>query len=404
MKKTFKTLLALILAAVMALGCISAFAAEETDKLLWDYYGSEYTYDIAGEITTGTNILTAPEDSYFFCYELNIEESGYYTVGFSDYFFDGWIGVPQETDGFTASGEADRFYYNNDDGITEFTYKLDEGKTYICFDAYTLFENKSFEVTYQGKSIESMEYGNKLLLNRDIYFYEDSCEIYADASVTFSSGNTTSFSYVCAEAPDGYKKGASTVIYTGFGENIDIEIDVMLITEIISDIEIANIESYLDTKVYYDGYEGSLPAKETVIFTFSDGSKFESIYESYIDNYIILPDGSEIYYHIYTTENSDGNITLCVESAGSDIKTYECEETKATFDENLMNFFSNEKFNLNRISRYLRQSIIALLDCDSLEELESYGFGEWIYNIQLASEYFLSLFGEITSFIRFYMG
>ena len=156
MKRTLKTLLALMLVAITALGCITAYAAEESTELVWDYYGSEYIYDIAGEITTGTNILTAPEESCNFCYELNVEESGYYTIGFSDYFFDGWIGIPEETDGFTASGESDRLYFTDDDQISEFTYKLDKGKTYICFDTYTLLENESFEVIYQGKSIESI--------------------------------------------------------------------------------------------------------------------------------------------------------------------------------------------------------------------------------------------------------
>lgn len=404
MKRTLKTSLALMLAAVTALGCISAFAAEESTELRWDYYGTEYIYDIAGEITTGTNILTIPDNSYNFCYEFNVEESGYYTIGFSDYSFDGWMGVPQETDGFTAKDEADHLFCSGYDKPSKYTYKLNEGKTYICFDAYTLFENESFEVIYQGKSIESIEFKGSLLLNRDIYFYDDTCEIYADAVVTFSSGNTTTFSYLYAEAPDGYKEGTSTVKYTCFDENIDIEIDVMLITEIIKDVEISDIEDYLNTKVYYDGYEGYLPMGETLTFTFNDGSKAESVFESYNDNYITLPDGSEIYYHIYTGSDYDGNITLYVESAGTDIKAYDCKETKATFDENLVNLITNEKYNIDRISRYFRQSIIALLECDSFEELKDYGFYEWGYNIQYAVEYFLCLFGEITSLIYFYLG
>ncbi len=404
MKKTLKTLLALLLAATTVLGCITAYAAEETNELVWDYYGTEYIYDIAGEITAGTNILTSPEDSYYFCYEFNIEESGYYTVGFSDYSFDGWIGVPKEADGFAAKDEADYLYFTNEDRRSQFTYKLDEGKNYICFDAYTMFENQNFEVIYQGESIESIRYENSLLLNRDVYFYEEACEIHADAEATFSSGNTTTFSYLYAEAPYGYKEGASTVKYTYFGESIDVEIDVMLITDIIKDVEIANVEDYLNTKVYYDGYEGYLPMGETVTFTFSDGSKFESVYESYNDNYINLPDGSEIYYCIYTGRDNDGNITLYVESAGTDVKAYDCKESKATFDENLINLVTNEKYNLDRISKYLRRSLIALLECDSIEELKDYGFYEWGYNIQCAVEYFLSLFSEITSLISFYVG
>ena len=87
MKRTLKTLLALMLAAVTVMTCTAAFAAEENGKLLWEFYDSEYTYDIAGEITTGVNTLTSPEDSYYFCYEFNVEKSGYYTIGFSDHRF-----------------------------------------------------------------------------------------------------------------------------------------------------------------------------------------------------------------------------------------------------------------------------------------------------------------------------
>lgn len=404
MKRFFKTFFSVLLSMTMVFGCVSAFAAEKNNELLWDYFGSEYTYCIAGEITEGNNSLTVPDETYNFCYKLDVKESGYYTIGFSDYDFDGWIGIPEEIDGLSANGELDYLYFSNEEQHTEFTYKFDEGTTYVCFDAYTLFENQNFEVIYQGKSIESIEFEGSLLLNRDVYFYENTCEILADSVVTFSSGNTTRLSYLYTDATDECKNGTNTVKYTYFGEIIDLEIDVTFITDIIKDAEIANVGDYLNAKVFYEGYEGYLPLDETITFTFSDGSKFESVYESYNDNYITLPDGSEIYYYIYTAKNDDGNITLYIESAGTDIKAYECNETKATFDENLITFISNEKFNLDRISRYFRQSLIALLECDSFEELKEYGFYEWKYNIENSFEYFLLLFSEITSLIRFYMG
>ncbi|MBR4858259.1 MAG: hypothetical protein IKU08_03650 [Clostridia bacterium] len=403
MKRTLKTLLALMLAAVTVMTCTAAFAAEENGKLLWEYYDSEYTYDIAGEITTGVNTLTSPEDSYYFCYEFNVEESGYYTIGFSDHRFDGWIGIPEEINGFTAKNEAEYLFYSGYGEPSKYTYKLDEGKTYICFDAYTQFENEEFEIIYQGETVESIEYEGSLLLNRDIYFYDETCDIYADASVTFSSGNTTIFSYICATAPDEYKEGTNTFRYSYFGESVDFEADVIFITEIIKDVEISNLEDYLNAKIYYDGHDMCLPVGETVTFTFSDGSKAESVYYEYGENYVTLPDGSEIYYYIYTLDDGYGNITLYVDSAGETIKAFDCEETKASTDENLLTLLNNEKYNLSKVSKYIRQSLIALLDCDSFEELTDYGFGEWGYNIQIATEYFLSLFAEITSLIYFYV-
>ncbi len=404
MKKFLKTFFAVLLSVAVLSGCISAFAAEENSKLVWNYYGSEYIYDIAGEITVGTSSLSSPEDSYNFCFALNVEESGYYTIGFSDYSFDGWIGIPEEVNENSASGESEFLYGSSEDKPVKYTYKLDKGVTYICFDAYAPFENQSFTVTGHGKSMESIDIDSSLIHNRDIYFYDGICEIYTDSVITFSSGSTTTVSYLCAEAPDGYKKGASTVRYSLFGENVDVEINVVEITDIITDVEVSNIEDYLNTKVYYDGYEGCLPLGETVTFTFSDGSKAKSEYENYGDNYVILPDGSEIFYHFYTSDDGNGNITLYIESAGTDIKAYDCKETKATYDENLVNLLTNEKYNLGRISKYLRQSLISLLECDSFEELKDYGFLEWSYNVQLAVEYFLDLFREITALIHFYIG
>ena len=403
MKRTLKALSALVLAALTLITGTAAFAAEENEELLWDYYGWEYAYDIVGEITTGVKSVTAPEDSQNFCYEFNVEESGYYTIGFTDYPFDGWVGIPEETDGFTAKGEAEFLFYSGYDEPSKYTYKLDEGKTYICFDSYSQLENADFEIVYQGEAVESIRYENSLLLNRDVYFYDDTCDIYADASVTFTSGNTTAISYVYAQAPDGCKKGANTFRYDYFGESIAFEAHVILITEIIKDVEIANVEDYLNAKVYYDGYDRYIPVGETVTFTFSDGSKTDSVCYEYGDNYVTLPDGSEIYYHIFTLDDGNGNITLNIEAAGETIRTYDCEETKASFDENLINLTENEKYNLSRVSRYLRQSVIALLECDTIEELKDYGFGEWGYNIQLAAEYFLSLFSEITALINFYV-
>ncbi len=400
MKKTFRAIIAALLVAVMAFGCTSAFAAQPADELIWDYYNWEYRYNYAGGLSIGENTITTPEDSYYCYYTFNAEESGFYTIGFTDYAYDGWAGIPESFENGVAVNEADCIYHKTENNFRRTTFKLDKGETVIGFDLNQKISNKTFEIVYEGSEIESVSIDDKLLLNRDIYSYDGYFEIYADISVSFSAGTEITLNYLEGSVEKDIEKGENTVSAMLFGENTDLTVDVYLVTDVIKTVEISNIEDYLNTKVYYDGYEGYYPWDETFTFTFTDGSTQSIIFSSEDDNTVILPDGTEAYVYL-TTENSNDEITLNVMIADCVIRSYECNEIKASSDENFSNFVYNAKYDINRASRYFRNALIAVLDCDSLGEFIEYGAQNSANYFSYSASTFLEIFKEFFSFISF---
>ncbi len=403
MKKSIRAIVAALLAIAMALSCTSAFAAEENRKISWDYYGWECSYDYAGELSVGENTLTTPEDSYY-CYCIfNAEESGYYTIGFTDYAFDGWMGVPESVTGSKAYNEADCLYSKTESNLNRYTFKFSKGANIIGFDIRSNIIEKNFGIVFEGTEIESVTLADSsLLLGRDIYSYGDAIEIYADSEITFSSGGSIALDYLSGVAEKEITKGLNTVEFSILGETKSATLDVYLISDVIKDVEISNIEDYLNTKVYYDGYEGYYPVNETFTFTLTDGSTQDVVFSSDDNNYVTLPDGSKISFYL-STDNTDGNITLNVMFWDYIIKSYDCNEIDASADENFSNLVLNGKYYFERASRYFRYSLIEILYCNNLGEFISYGAENSADYIRRSVSSFLNIFTEILAFISFHM-
>ncbi len=400
MKKTIRAIIAALLAALMAIGCTTAFAAETDGELFWNYYDSEYYYDYAGELSLGENTVTVPEDSYYLYFVFNAEESGFYTIGFTDYAFDGWIGVPESVVDGVAFDEADYLYHKTESNFTRLTFRFKKGENIIGIDFESIFKNKTLEIVYEGREIESVSVNDSLLLNRDIYSYEGYCEIHANTIVTFTSGTTITLGYLEGLVKKDLQKGENTVEFSLFGEDINLTVDVYLISDIVENVEISNIEDYLNAKIYYDGYEGYYPIDETFTFTFKDGSTQNFVFSYEDDNFIILPDGTKAYVYL-TTEKTDDEIILNVMIADYVVRAYECNESKASSDENFANLLSNANYNFNRASRYFRYAFIAILECGSFGEFVEYGAGASADYIGYSIRAFLDIFEEIFSFISF---
>lgn len=401
MKKFLRAIVAALLAAVMVLGCTSAFAAESRGKLLWNYYGWEYSYDYAGELSTGENKITTPDDSYYCYYVFNAEESGYYTMGFTDYAYDSWLGVPESVSENTAYNEADCIYHNTDNNFRRFTLKLNKGENIIGFDLNRKISNKTFEIVYEGSEINSVTIGKSLLYGCEIYSYGEFCEISTDIVIAFSSGTEITVGYAEGTVTKDMEKGTNTVSLQLFGETIDLAVDVYFITDIVKNVEISNIEDYLNAKLYYNGYEGYYPSGETFTFTFADGSTHSIIYSAEEDNFVTLPDSTRVFMYLTTEKNDDNEVTLNVMIADTVIRSYECSETKTSANENFASLAANGKYYADRVSRYLRYSAIALLECGSLGEIIDYGAEDSLYYIRRSAESFADIFREIFAFIAF---
>ena len=400
MKKTIRAIIAALLAALMAIGCTSAFAAEHDSQLLWDFYGWEYRYDYAGELRLGENTVTVPDNSNYLYYVFDAEESGFYTIGFTDYAFDGWIGTPEFAEDGTAFNEAENLYHKTESNFPRITFRFEKGENIIGIDFNNIIKDKTLEIVYEGNKIESVAIDGSLLLNRDIYNNGELCEIYADTIVTFTSGTSITLSYLEGLVTRDVKKGKNTVSFTLLGESRELTVDVYLPTDVIETVEISNIEDYLNTKVYYDGYEGYYPANETFTITFKDGTVQRFVFNEENDCCVTMPDGTKAYVYL-DTEKEDDEIILNVMIADCVIRTYECSEAKASSDENLANLLGNAKYKFNRASRYFRLAFIAVLDCDSLGEYIEYGAQNSANYFRYSLTSFLEIFKEIFSFISF---
>ena len=400
MKKTFRAIVAALLAAVMALGCVSAFAAEPADEIFWDYYGWEQNYSYAGTLTAGENKFTMPEDSYYCYCVFNAPESGFYSIGFTDYVFDGWIGTPEAFENGVAYNEAEYFRYRTENNFYRPVFRFEKGENIIGFDCNTAITDKTLSIAYEGDKIESVAVDGTLLLDRDIYGYGEFCEIYADAVLTFSSGNKMPLNYLEAMTKTDIKSGKNTVKALFFGEEFSVDIDVYLITDVIKSVEIHNVEEYLDAKVYYDGFNGYIPAEETITFTFSDGTEKSMIFNSEHDNSVTLPDGTKIYYYLESAEEN-GEVFLNVMFSGTVLKSYYCNEEKATANENFSNLASNGQRLFKKSFRLLKNSVIAVLECDDISDFFDYGAADATYYIRYSLSTFLEIFTEVFSFISF---
>ena len=400
MKKTLRAIVAALLAAIMALGCTSAFAAESDEKLFWNYYDWEYYYDYAGEMNLGENSFASPDGSYNCYYIFNADKEGYYTLGFTNYNEPTWIGIPESVEDGTAYNEAEYIYSENNNGIKRLTFKLNEGETIIGFDFDEEITNETFEIVYEGDKIESVSIDNKLLLNRDIYNHEEFCEIYADTNITFSSGSVIKTDYIEGTISKDVDKGQNTVSVCLLDETFELTVDVYLITDVVESVEITNIEDYLNAKINYDGYDAYYPINETFTFTMTDGSTQSFVYSDYEQNSITLPDGTETYVYL-TTENIDGEIILNVMIADAVIKSYNYNTNKASANENFSILAGNIKYFTDKISYYLRHSVIAVLECDSFDEyLEQGAINSALY-FSYSINYFTDIFREIYLFLSF---
>ena len=400
MKKITRAIIAALLAAVMAFGCTSAFAAEPADELIWDYYSWEYRYDYAGKLSVGENTITTPKDSYCCYYLFNAEESGFYTIGFTDYAYDGWAGAPEYVDDGIAVNEADCIYHRTENNFRRITLKFEKGENIIGFDLNKAISNKTFEIKYEGKEIDSVSIDDKLLLNRDIYTYDEHCEIYADVALTFSSGTEITIDYVEGVAAKEIEKGKNTVTVTLFDKETELTVDVYPISDVVDSVEISNVDDYLNARVYYNGYDSSFPWDETFTFTFKDGSTQSIVLSSEGDNAITLPDGTEAYVYL-TTENENDKIVMNVMIADCVIRAYEYNEVKASSDENFANYLYNAKYNFTRASRYFRYAFISVLDCDTLEEFIEYGAENSANYFRYSASTFFEIFKEFFTFITF---
>lgn len=409
MKKTLKSIMAAILAVMLAFGGLTAFAADESDTapntIEWDYYGDTIYPEYAGELTEGENTVACDNDgSEYFYFTFNAENAGFYEISYSYYDMDGYIFAPESYSDGKAQNEADGFWFESEDELDCTLYYFEKGEQIIgMYLFYAESENIKIAVNYYGESVESIEAG-ELLNSDDVYFYSDDdasyVDIYSDVTITFSSGKTIERSDIyCTSEAEELVKGDNNVTTHICGKEFDFVINVAFVADFIADIEISNIEDYLFMTEYYNTYDCVYPYGETATVTFTDGTKKNFVFG---DEGITLPNGKEVWPDAYfSVENDDAKLIIYV--ADTDLKFYDAEIKDAPLGDNWATLVWRNANALKDSAYYYRRAIAVIISCYSLEELANYGIDEAAYYITESIYSFTEIFAETMALIRFYL-
>ncbi len=362
MKKRITLIIALAFAVALAIcGSTAAFAAEDTNTLYW-YFGDEsWKYEVLGETKTGKTVIPAETEEFELAYEIDIPESGYYLLTWSNNDFS-WLGFPEEIEDGVAYNTGD-FKHLSDKGNTELLYRLEKGKTYVGIDHYYSDEETSFEIEFMGSEIKDLTFGenafNDYLMQADIYYsFEDDYDYYTyeNVTVTFNSGITIKakdcelfYNAKNDELITG--KNEITVDFLGFKKNA--ELTICEAADLVSKIEMTNVEDYYMVVDWYDGYAVPEIGEEEITIYFTDGSK-KTVDFDYGYAYVKFPNGRK--YEVYASYEvvRSNQVNLVFFAAYEEINSYECGIETTDFIENFMLLNENKVSIINNTTARIR--------------------------------------------------
>lgn len=404
--KALKSVIATFLAAVIALSCFTAsFAASDT--LVWHYYEEPMNYDYQGILVEGENSIGSPDSDYVW-YTFDVQSAGFYKLSFDYDDADLWFDTPEKIENGIAYDSAEKLTFSTD-GINNTLFYFEEGEQIIGIMVEYSSSDSKLNIEYFGEEITSVEVADEknLVLGCDIhcdYGIEEGALYYywidSDININFSSGKTITTDDVEGYIDSEIKKGENILPVSICGEKYTLAINVELVTDYIADVSISNIEDYLYFKTYYNSYDFPELYGETMTVTFKDGTTAAANIGD--DEMITLPNGIEAWFGFgYTFD--DGEILLDVYIAGTIVKSYECNETKADFKENIGELRSTYLELINDVSYYLRRAMIVALECDTIYEYLDYGAYESALRLRWACESFVSLFFEAFYLVGYYL-
>lgn len=352
MKKTAKTLIAVILAAVIAMGSMSAFAAEE--KIVWDFYGDEYEYTFKHQLAEGVNSLSMEGDDLFLCYEFEAEKDGYYFFNCNwEDLCDIEIAEKNSTGRYNADDCVDSmnvYFYNEEDELSDFDnylFFLEEGTYVVATDKYNeSVETAAIGIEYAGEKLTGFDFegGVKHNLIPDYNFYisewesDDEFITYgftpAKTKLTFDSGKTYDIFLYDLEFESELEiiEGEYEITVEFLGETFEKRIRVFDITHDVKSIEVKNFDKYNTVTEYYDGcLEYDLTGLEYVI-EFADGEKETIVSEGYGMTGIDLQNGNPAYIFLgYGYEKDEnGNVSFVMTLGDHEYVNLPVEKIEAT--------------------------------------------------------------------------
>lgn len=345
MKKSIKTLIAVILAMIIATGSMSAFAANDTVKYAYDSESEITEFTFADILNEGKNNVRLPDEENFY-FTFDAKESGYYVFRYS--WVDlGSLRVPEKKENNVYYGytEADIFMTEEDyETLCEkYLVYLEKGSNVLLVINYGPEINETeINVEYAGKKLAGFDFAGGVDYNL-IFGYgidewdrnDNTIEYYFDpgeSTLTFDTGKKfDTFIYsICFKSETELVEGEYDITVEYLGETFEKRIKIYDITHDVKSIKVNNYEDYDTVTEYYDGCIDYDLSDLELVLEFADG-RTETIVPNTGMMGIDLENGNPHYIYLgcgYEVKD-DGSVDFVVEFGGHEYVRLPAEKAEA---------------------------------------------------------------------------
>lgn len=387
MKKIIKTV-ALALVLIMICGTVSAFAFNVGEVIEWGETGcggeiqgySMCVYE--GTLTEGENTLT--RSGLLCCREFNAAKDGYYSIEYNRNEI-GWFDVSERLE--NGSPVDTKELLESESENEQILVYLEKGTHFVSYLILDGTETAVMKIEYQNVEISDLKFEegtfDDLVLGADVWYSEGSGEpgygMNIGATVVFTNGKEYNLNYAkFVLGTDGYLENGENEVTVGIFDYTETQtLTVYTVDYLIEDIEIENLDKYLNSVKYYDGsyesvFEDGIDGKVTI--KFNDGT---AVTWNEIKSNATVPFPNGRYYTLWVIENSyskEGKVEMGFEIAEKYFSIGECKVRKATFAENSEKLEKYILLQADRIKYHFEEFYNAVAGgrVDSVEKLVSW--------------------------------
>ncbi len=347
MKKTLKTLIAVILAMIIATGSMSVFAANENISYACDSDSDIIEFAFAEILNEGKNDVESPDTEYFY-FTFDAKESGYYAFEYSWHDLN-MFHVPEKKENNVYYGYADSELLMSEDdydaGLETYLVYLEKGSNIILSAAFfDGFSKTEVNIEFAGKKLTGLDISGGVDYNLifgygiDEWDRNDKTIEYnftpGESTLTFDTGKKyDGFIYdILFESEIELIEGEYDITFEYMGVTFEKRIKIYDISINVLSIDVKNYEDYDTVTEYFDGcIDYDLTGLEFVI-TFGNGKKETIVSEGYGMMGIDLQNGSP--YYVFLSygykPDEDGNVNFVVELGEREYVRLPAEKVKAS--------------------------------------------------------------------------
>ncbi len=396
---------------IAGISTTNAFSAYETIER------EDTRYKYAGEFGLGRQTVKDVEwgdeiSNYYVYYSFIAEHDGYYSFTYNEMHNSTWYCVCSKQNYDTELS----YTYSLDFSEQNLTkiYYLEAGEYFFFVDLYWSMVDVNITAEYLGEKVSEIKFKHDLLLDCDCFYYsysdsETNFIIDANATIIFDSGKT--FDFGNNEICDGYNQsdsldaviasepveGENTITIFFLNQQIETIVTIHTLSYYIKDVEVSNVDYYLDKAVeYYNYYDIKYPYGETVTVTFNDGTSDSFVLSEHVNqNHVTFPNGQKYAVYFWCFDSyylADFNGYLRIDIFYSTIKEFKINGSKASFSENVRVFNEENKRLINNIWH-------------SLKCAKSSWYNTEYFNLYLseAASYFIDISNHMSDFLGYYL-